>query len=575
MNTPTVPDGMTDAAVTESLAVPVVEEEESFEVGEPLSPMAASILGDAVDAGEQQLIEEPAQPVAEPAAPAAAEAAPVEDMDVGFSYEDEFKPARASGYQTYATSGPRTSGTPDTVVIPPATGDVLKERLAALPNIDMMVSENQKRWADALKEGLQHVPMAGSYTDTVNREGADFHQAVNFNGIELRARSASLNNKKSGTYEVEGSRALIQMLAHLGTGGLARVPLWNTGIWVTFRPASDDELIELNRIIQSDRVALGRWSYGLALSNSIVYTLERIFDFVCNHVYNTSVKAEELPIEKLRDVIAPQDIFSFIWGFLCANYPSGFHYETPCVANPDKCTRIEEETMNVSKLQWADISTLSERQLAHMSAMTANVKTLESVMRYQEDCAHTNKRRIILNEGTKHEIAFTLKTPSVSFYIQQGRQWINDIVNSIDRVLTIDNDDKERNRLINLRGKASVLCQYVHWIESIEFGNLTGAVDNPDDRSIAVIKDTNSIMQTLASLSATDSIRDAIIEAVLKYIDETTIAVIGVPSYECPVCHGVVKGSDRYPRHTSIVPLDVIQVFFALLGQRLSRIETR
>jgi hypothetical protein len=81
-----------------------------------------------------------------------------------------------------------------------------------------------------------------------------------------------------------------------------------------FKPASEDELDELNRIIYSDKVQLGRWSYGLALGNSTVYTLDRVFDFCLSKVYQTSVRTEELPLEKLRDYILPQDAMSFIWG---------------------------------------------------------------------------------------------------------------------------------------------------------------------------------------------------------------------------------------------------------------------
>lgn len=561
------------------MAEAVAEEVPATELGLPIDHPGESLLvaedfgeplarTEAAPAEEQAVAEQPSD---------AATAAPafVSPDDAVFFEEAELIQILKTATQSYSTTSARDVGTPDSVSIPPETSDIIEARLGNLPNVDMVVSESQHQWLSELRGSINHLPMGGVFTDRVRKEGSDFRQVVEHSGQELRARMASLGNQKPGTHVVDGTRALLQMVAHLGVGCLARIPLWNSGFWVTFKPATEDEMVELNRIIQQDRIALGRWSYGLALSNNVVYTTDRIFEFVANHVYNTSVKSDELTIEKLRDIILPQDIYSFIWGFLCSNYPSGFHYQTPCIANPEKCSHVESETLNVSKLQWTDTSTLTQKQLQHMCTMSANTMTLESVLRYQEETMSKQDRRVVINSGTKHEIAITIQTPSITAYIQQGRKWITDIVDSVNQAMTINNDDDERNKLINLRGKASTLCQYVHWIKSIEFGNITGEVDNPDDRSIAMVVDPASIMNNLASLSATDSIREGIIEAVLKYISETTMSVIGVPSYDCPVCQKTAKGDGRFPRHVSIVPLDVIQVFFALLGQRLSRIEIR
>lgn len=508
------------------------------------------------------------------------EPVPVQSEEIAPAQEEQVtanavnKEVVKNAVQEYAVSSPRTTGTPDRVAIPPATAETIKERMEAAPNVDMVVSEKQQKWANVLESSLYHMPMKGMYDQRLNEASANFRQDVNFNGQSLRGRAPAFS-KKPGTQIAEGERALLQLVTHLGVGGLFRAPLWNSGIWVTFKPATESELLELNRIIYSDKIALGRWSYGLALSNSIVYTLDRIFDFVLAHVYNTSIKSDELPIQNLRDWIAPQDINSFIWGFLCANYPSGFHYETGCINDAAKCNHVIEENLNVTKLQWTDNSMLTEWQKQHMSSMAANSKSLDSVKRYREEMTRLQEKRIILNQGTPHEIAVTIKTPTVTQYIEQGHKWISGIVESVNAVLTLDSSDENRNTLINKKGKATTLCQYVHWIKSIEYGELTGHEDASEERSVTMIEDQNSIEETLKLLSATDSIREEIIEAILKYINDSTISVIGVPAFDCPVCGMAQDGEKVYPRHTSIVPLDVIQVFFALLGQRLSRVETR
>ncbi len=476
--------------------------------------------------------------------------------------------------QTFITSTPRTAGAPDVVVIPPENTEVIRESLANTPNLDILKSGGQMRWLETVKEAVTMTPMSGMYTKRLADTKAAFAQQVEYGGQILRGVAPSLN-PKPGRREEEGEMALIKLMTHMGVGGFFRAPLWNSGIWVMFKPASEDELDELNRIIYSDKVQLGRWSYGLALGNSTVYTLDRVFDFCLSKVYQTSVRTEELPLEKLRDYILPQDAMSFVWGFLCANYPSGFHYETPCINDPSKCTHVFEENLNVTKLQWADSSMLTESQKAHMCGFSGNSKSLESVKKYQEEMKATKSRRVVLNEGTKHEVAFVLKTPTMTEYITQGHQWVSSIVEAVNRALGSNATDRERNDQITRQSKAATICQYAHWIESLEYGEITANPNNPDDNAVAVIRNQETLLESLKSLSSIDSIRNKIIDAVKDYIEESTVSIIGVPAYTCPVCQKDQVGETKYPRRTTVIPLDILQVFFALLIQRLSRIENR
>ena len=475
--------------------------------------------------------------------------------------------------QDFPTTLPRSVGNPDVLEVPPANMKIIDEQIKLTPNLDLSGTAQQKRWGSVLQDSLGHIPLDNVYMDHLSEEGVDFKQEVKYNGQSLRGRAPSYK-KKPGETIVEGERALLQLITHLGVGGLFRAPLWNSGIWVTFKPATEAELLELNRVIAADKIQAGRDSYGLALSSNVVYTLDRVLEFALAHVYNTNIKPDELPIHQLREWIAPQDISSFIWGFLCACYPSGFHYETACIANPTKCNHVMEETLNVTKLQWTDTSLLTEWQKQHMSSMAANSRGLDSLKRYREEMTRLQPTRFILNEGTEHEIAFTIQTPSVTEYVNQGHRWIGGLVESVNTVLGMDASSEARNTMINKLHKATTLCQYSHWIKSIEYGELTNG-DDVENRSISRIEDRDSIEENLKALSAIDSVRETVINKILEYIGHSTISVIGVPAYDCPVCNAKYEGEKKYPQHTNIVPLDVLQVFFALLGRRLTRIVTR
>lgn len=494
------------------------------------------------------------------------------ELEDNYNLPDQKKKAT----QFYATSTSEKIGSPDTVFIPPSAYRDANKLIKRLPEtMNYTMSAPQRKWVESLQQGFSgNSSVDDVYSDRLNEEGSDFRQHVDYNGNTYRGR-APVFKRKPGSREIDGENALIQLVTHLGVGGLFRAPMWNTGMWVTFKPATETELLELNRLLHMDKIQMGRTSHGLALSNYVVYSVERVFDFALRHVYNTSIRSEELPLSNLRDWISPQDINSFIWGFLCANYPSGFHYMTGCVSNPVKCNYVIEETLNVTKLQWVDNSDLTDWQKQHMSSMAANSKSLDSLKRYKEEMKRVQSRRIILHEGTKHELAISLKTPTVTEYIQQGHNWIGGIIESVNTALGFDASDKDRSDYVNTVGKATTLCQYSHWIESIEYGEITEKPENTEEASKNIITDRDTIDETLKLLSSTDSIREKIIDEIIKYINDSTISVIGVPSFDCPACGQSQDLEMTYPRHTSVIPLDVLNVFFDLISQRVMRIVSR
>lgn len=477
--------------------------------------------------------------------------------------------------QTFPVSGPKTSGTPDTISLPAGTSEQIQANLAKLPNVDMLGTERQRMWGETVKQSIFMMPITDIFSERMKRDGADFKQVIKHNNIEMRARMPSWT-AKPGVNEMDGEQAVLRLTTHLGIGGPARIPLWASGFWVTFKPASDMELLELNRIIASDTIEAGRWSYGLALSNTVVYTLGRIFEFALDHVYNTSVSSAEMPIQDIAKYLAPQDMMSFIWGYLCANYPSGFHYQTGCINDPTKCTHVVEANLNVSKLQYTDDGALNEWQRAHMASMNANSMTLENVKRYQSEMLDRKPVRKIIAKGTPNEIGITLKTPTIQEYTQQGHFWIGGLVEAVNTALGMDASDDARNKEVNKRVKATALNQYIHWIESLEFGQLEPLPNSTEEPSITRIVNRDTIAKSLDRLSSTDSIREEIIQEVQNYIGNTTMSIIGVPAYDCPVCGKPQDDtSGNYPRHVSVIPLDVIQVFFALLERRIRRIGSR
>lgn len=449
----------------------------------------------------------------------------------------------------------------DTIILPSDLSNKVKEQIDKVPRIDLLDSIKAKRWAEVLSEGLSLNTYGEIFVKTLYDSDADFKQYVDHNNIKLSAsapRFPPVDNEK-----LKGERAVLRINNYLGLGNTFQTPLWHSGIWVTFKPPADADLIELNRQIISDKINLGRSSYGLAFSNTMSFTLDRLVNFALAHLFDCSAVNTEITVENITKYISCQDIPSLLWGFVCTMYPKGFRYERGCVLNPEKCNHVVEEVINVRKLQLVNNAALTSWQKEFMSVRTPNKRNVESINRYKEELVKCHKKKIELMSSNNIPVFITLKSPSIAEHIESGHKWITSITELVEGVITDEADHETRNSLILDHGRASSMRQYSHWVESIEFDT-------------NIIDDAETIEKTLNSLSADDDIRVGFINNVVDYINTSTISLICVPSYNCPVCGTEQKIENMViPDFTNVIPIDVVQVFFEVMSQRLSKMKIR
>ena len=504
---------------------------------------------------------------------AAAEAAkPAEEVEDG--EKDGFEPRRTTPNvnEYFNVLTPDDRGTPDVISLPPDTAENVIENIQRTPNLDAVGTEKAKVWNAVMEDSLTYLPLGGMYTTRMGSPTASWSQVLEYGGDRLYG-AAPGNRMKPGVNEAEGERAILRLVTQLGIGGLHRTPLFNSGFWVFFKPAAEAELLELNAALANDKVYLGRSSYGLAHTQHVAVALQRVFELALRHVYETSVKQSELPIANLHDYIAPQDIHAFIWGFLAANYPSGFHYERACSNDPTKCNHVERGNLAISKTLVVDTERLNDWQKNHMRSFSAGTMTLNDVKRYRDELTHMHARRVFINKGTEHEIALTLQTPTMREYLDQGYKYVSSLSDAVTRSLNVDVGNDQRNAAIDQRSRAEKLCQWSHFVKSMEFGQ----VSDESQLAATIIKDRDTVVKSLAVLSSTDSISEEIIKEITRYVEDSTISLMAIPAYDCPVCKEPQEKATegRYPRMAAYIPLDVLQVFFGLLARRIRRITSR
>lgn len=445
--------------------------------------------------------------------------------------------------------------TGEVVDLPVDFEDTAKEALLNLPNMKLDDNKNTRDWAETLTHGLELGTYNAVYKKTLEEPGAHFEQSVQATAGKLQAGSPKFKASENETFK--GERAVFRIRSHIGLGALFRVPLWNSGFWITFKAPSEGDMLELHRQIINDKITLGRSTYGLAFSNVSSYMVDKLLTFAFANLYQTNLKSD---IENVRDLISAHDIPSIIWAIACTVWPNGFKYNRACACDPEKCQHVVSEKLNLTKLQWTNTAGLTKWQINHMVNNQPNSVDKESVLRYQKEILQAQQRQIWLAKGTDQEISVILKVPSATEYIEAGNRWVSNIVDNVTRALGMNANPEQRDDFILNNGRTTAMRQYIHWVSSIGFGTNT-------------VEDKETLESVFDALSSEDKIRGDFMTGVEKYINDTALTVIGIPSYDCPKCGKTQE--TNLPRHTNVIPIDVYQTFFILLVQRLQRIRIR
>ncbi len=444
-----------------------------------------------------------------------------------------------------------------TMPLPSSTPEYVFAKIDNAPNTRLDDSKAGEEWAEAFRKGLSFVPKEKMYMPTLDDPKAEWHQSLESQGFKLMGTSPSLSNVSG--QNLTGERAELRFARFAGMGSVFSIPLWHTGIWITIKTPSDGRLLELNREMLSDKIDLGRVSYGLALSSTVSVFTEHLVKVAMEHLYSTNLKTDK----NLLDVISSHDIPLIVWGMACAIWNNGFQYERACTHDPEKCNHLEREKLDVTKLLWVNKNALSSWQLAHMARRKTGEVTMEDVERYKKESFKNQKRNITIKSSvTDNEFYFELKIPTIREYFQSSNEWISSIVSGVEIALQNDPDQTERNTLITNNAQATIMRQYSHWVESLSFDEQT-------------LTDSDTINRILNRLSSDDLINEDFTDKIKDYINESVLACIGIPTYKCTVCGGEQKYRAPNKSLYTIIPMDVMQTFFYLLVQKIITIRSR
>lgn len=422
--------------------------------------------------------------------------------------------------------------------------------------IDASASESIRQWLEVFQEADRKFVRRGSFNRSLNRDNCNWQQrVVDDDGNEIKTVAANKAKGEGGS--VSGDSALLLLNKALNIGTIIKVPLWHSGFWITIKAPSTAMQIAVDRLLSDEKIILGRQTNGMVFSNVSVYLRKTLIDLALNCIITTSISNYNK--EMLLDVIKISDYNTLLWALVCTIYPNGYRLVQPCVSNIDNCNFITEEMVMLSKLSWTDNGALTKEQKQFMADQKINKKSKKEVEEYQNMGDWSKEKTVKINDS----LSLVFSVPSLKYDLETGTRWVDSVVDRVDEIFSDGKmDDQTKNLRITEQSRATALRQYASWIKKILIITEEGEVSSIEDRY--------TIDASCETLTSNPDVCKAIFEETLKFIDDITISLIGIPSYDCPKCQ--TPQSEEDSKHPEIIPLSIDDIFFTLVRQWTTRI---
>lgn len=441
----------------------------------------------------------------------------------------------------------------DYIHLPPATVTEIDELVSEARQVGFTRTEEAGDWLLGIERGTQNAIRQDGLVSAVTREGGEWTNAVDSaqGGLGMGYPRHKVINP--ATASLDTIKAVIR--AQRGLGNIVNIPLWHSGFWVRLQPPEEYDLLDLHHAMVDEKKSVGRFTNGLIFSHTTAYMHELLFQFILRHIQSTSLKITNM--DEIGQYIKLPDLKILIWGMAAAQYCNGFNYERSCVGGTlGSCKHIDKDVLDLTALQYTDVSQLSKDDIRHMSIRETGKHSIESVVAYQErNYANQPVEKVIDDQLT---VRFKMCNVLDSF--AAAHRWI-DAIEEMSTAAVQEEGDR-RAAIIADKSRATVLRQWGHLINAVIYSE----TEYSGAETVAALVD---------DFSALDDLRPKIHEAAKAYVDSRVISMIGFPTYDCPACGQPQRHANIETLHPDIIPLDPLPIFFQLSGQRLQRIRSR
>lgn len=414
------------------------------------------------------------------------------------------------------------------------------------PKVDPNGSQGLRDWQQCVSRAVNIYPLGDPFHDVLNTSGKKFSNSfVTKDGTELT--TAPIKNTKASK-NIQGESAEIYFRQRNGLGSPIQIPLIHSGIYLVITSPSSTELSTAYFSYGQTKVSLGRNAKGLLYDASTSLLEEEILEVIKRHIYKSNVTSEVE--ENIFDYIDIRDKNILIAAFAAAWHPEGYRIQVALPITDNNAVEIKiDDFISIQESIVQDFTILTDKQISHLSTKVNKKYTAEDLLKYREDSKIIYEGIFSLNGTTKVQLNFC----SISKFLHNSNEWISQTIRLVDSALSIDNDNGQRDQMINKTARINHARTYGHMVKSI--------IDVDEDGiDSVVVTDDESISKVLSAFSDDNNLKVAFIEKVIEFNVTNSHSVTAFPA----ISDEEVENSQNtnFPNY---VAYDPISFFFTLM----------
>lgn len=438
--------------------------------------------------------------------------------------------------------------------------DKYSKVLDQIVNNETTTGASDKNWVAAIFSGIQHSNLEPTPIGATEREESIWLQGVKKVDDDSLIRAGRPAQKIDRTKRQSKEELLAYLTKKSGNGSVYETFLPHSGVWLRLRSPSLAELLAVQSEMQQIKLQIGSQSKGMSYSNSGALLFDAITTLALNCVIASNKKYMtptdiEFELSIFDEVILHHALASTM-------YPDGFNYNVPCVMNPKECSHVIKERINMSSIIWMDNTQFNDTQRKFIAKRFTQA-TDEEFKTYREGF-NTNGKRVFWFG----DIGLRLAIPTIAQRRESARQWIDMVIQMSQGAFNEPPHGSNRSKYIDKLSHATTAMQYAHWIDAIY--ERDEEVSNEEDQLLT--DDSEVITEYLTSTLSTPEYADKFFDTVHKYTNDSVIAIVALPSHNCPECKKK-QGESNNERFPHLVPLDMVSTFFTLAGRKVAHLE--
>lgn len=418
---------------------------------------------------------------------------------------------------------------------------------------EITTEKRDLEWLETLQSAIEHVDMNATPRRATYRDGSEWVQFFEHNGRKIGPSRPKI--------KLSDRPAKSDMLAYLtrksGMGATHEFPMPHTGIWIRLRTPTNTEVANMIQRLQNVAVRLGRDTKGQGFSNRIAVYNNALTDLALQCVTHTNMVATSPGDIEHRLSALDEPILHH--GLASTMYPGGFNYRHTCIADPSKCTHVEEAKLDMFSLTWFDITQLVERQKDLLHVRFGRQLRTEELDQYAQDTTLGRKPIKWFDD-----IGIRLRVPSIAERRDAGNRWIDGVIDASHSAFNESPGDANRNAYIDRLGSITGARQYSHWVDAIY------QREDAHSTEELLTEDEEVIDEYLSNVMSDKKYASAFEAAVLQFIDDTILCMVAIPSWNCSVCESPMA-EKFHERFDHLIPLDIVSTFFTLAGQKVNQ----